>query len=324
MLSLFDSSIDHTRRAHSPPWHPTLTLVSPSFRFDLCGLEPFSDMALVDFHQLAALYKLGRADPGFPICSRPPCMSVASPPRSPSPSVEPDEARPSLPPSTKPQPKTPERVWGAARPTPDITPQSLGSSVRQRQEGDTDRVDNYDRDDYEEYIREDLKNRVFVDYEVFMEYVLRVPHDWRTEWKSVIEATKSAPEFKSYHEEYCKYCKNPTTLEVAFYEPLAKTANAVLDVLSRSGLDGLDNGIPQSYHINNPRKLQGGVFNKSNLSPDLVVLHKEYDTAKPNSLHWANALHVLEVKPHDNAICDGEHMPRLVVGGEHATNLSCI
>jgi len=282
-------------------------------------------MALVDFHQLAVLYKLGRADPGFPsIHSRRLCMSVASPPRSPSPSVEPDEARPPPPPSTKPQPKTPERIRGAARPTPGITPQSRGSSVRQRQEGDTDRVDNYDRDDYEEYIREDIKNRVFVDYEVFMKYVLRVPHDWKTKWKSVIETTKAAPEFKSHHEEYCRRCENSGLSEVAFYEPLANTANAVLDVLSRSGLDGVDTGIPQTYHVNNPRKLQGGVFNKSNLSPDLVVLHEEYDTTKPNSVHWANALHVLEVKPHDNAICDGEHMPRLVVAGEHATSSSCV
>ena len=157
-----------------------------------------------------------------------------------------------------------------------------------------------------------------------MKYALRVPHDRKTKWKSVIEATKAAHEFKSYHEECCSCCEDSTSSEVSSYEPLAKTANAVLDVLSRSGLDGVDSGIPQSYNINSPRKLQGGVSNKSNLSPDLVVLHEEYDTTKPNSVHWANALHVLEVKPHDIAMCDGEDIPRLVLGGEHATSSSRI
>ena len=123
-------------------------------------------MALVDFYQLAVLYKLGRADPGFPsIRSRHPCMPVTPLPPSPSPSVEPDEVHPPLSPL---HPKTPERNGNTTRPVPGITPQSRGLSVRQRQEGDTDRVDNYNRDDYEEYIREDLKNRVFVDFKVFI------------------------------------------------------------------------------------------------------------------------------------------------------------
>jgi len=205
---------------------------------------------------------------------------------------------------------------------PDITPQSHESSVRQRQEGETDRVDNRNRDDYEEYIQGDLKNRVFVDYEVFMECVLRVPRDWRTKWKSVIKAVRVDPRFQSYHKEYCKHCNGSALPEVSFYEPLAKTATAVLDVLSQSGLDGVNAGIPQSYHVNNPRKLQGGSSNKSSLYPDQVVLHGK--CTNTNGLHWANALHVLEIKPHDGAICDGEAMPRWIVDGEHATSSSCV
>jgi len=109
MLRLFDSSITPDT-SHGSLWRPTLTLVSQSFRSNLCGPEPLSPL----------------------------------------------------------HPKTPERNGNTTRPVPGITPQSRGSSVRQRQEGDTDRVDNYNRDDYEEYIREHLKNRVFVDFEVFI------------------------------------------------------------------------------------------------------------------------------------------------------------
>ncbi|KAF9641844.1 hypothetical protein BDM02DRAFT_3273673, partial [Thelephora ganbajun] len=126
-------------------------------------------MALVDFYQLAVLYKLRRPDSGFlPIRSRPLPMSATIPPPSPSPSVDPDQVHLSPSPSMQTEFKTPERKRGAGHPVPDITPLSLGSSIRQRQEGDTDRVEGYKRDDYDDYIREDLKSRVFVDLEVFM------------------------------------------------------------------------------------------------------------------------------------------------------------
>jgi len=240
-------------------------------------------MALVDFYQLATLHKLSQVDPEFPSThSRRFCMSGPPPPLSPSPSAEPNEARPFLPSSMKSQPKTPEHDprW---------------SSVRQRQEGDTDRVDGYDCDDYEEYVREDLKSRVFVDFEVFMECVLHVPKDWNTRWESVIKTIKADPTFCGNLEGHRKYCNNRASLEVSFYEPLVGVANAIYDVLSRSecgGIDGIDSGIPQ--------------------------------TTKPSNLHWANALQVLEVKPHGNAICDGEGMPKLVVDGERVTISSCI
>ena len=274
-------------------------------------------MALVDFYQLAVLHKLGRADPGLPsIRSHPLHMSDASPPPSPSPSVEPEEAHQSPPPSVQPPPTTPKR--SAVRLVPEPTPLSRGSSIRQNQEGDTDRVEGYDRDDYEGYIDEDFKSRVFVDYGVFLEYVLHVPKDWKTQWKPVIATIVADPTFRQHYKEYIGHSNGSTTREELFYEPLAGMANAVLDFLSRPecvGIDGVDSGMPQTYRVNNPKKLQGGIFNKANLSPDLVVLHEGCNPESGN-LHWANALHVLEVKPYRHTICDGSGMPRLVIDGE--------
>jgi len=278
-------------------------------------------MALVDFYQLAALHKLSCVDPGFSIRSHRLChMSGAPPPRSASPSVGPDEARPSLPSSTQTRPKTPERNRSTPRPVPDTTPLSLGSSMRQRQEGNTDRVDGYNRNDYQEYVREDLKGRVFVDFDVFTECVLHVPKDWETEWGPDIDAVEANPEFWEHHKEYFEYCDGSAPREELLYKPLANMANAVLDVWSKLGRT--NPGILHTYHVNNTRKLQGGIFNKANLSPDLVVLHKDCNP-KSNSLHWANALHVLEVKPYGNAICDGGDMPRLIVNGEQVTGFFC-
>ena len=274
-------------------------------------------MALVDFYQLAVLYNLRRADPGFlSIPSHPLPMSATPPSRSPSPSVEPDEAHSPPPPSIQPDPKTPQHK---ARLDPGTTPVSLGTSALRKQDGDTGRVDGYCRGDYDNYVREDLKSRVFVDFEVFMKYVLHAPHDWDTRWKSAIEAIEADPDFKTHHGEYCKRCESETQ-EKQFYKPLMETANAALHVLSH--FPNLSPGIPKRYHVNDPMKVQGGVMNKTGLSPDLVVLHKDCTPSEGGNIHWANPLHVLEVKPFDSAICDGANMPRLVVDGKHATRCS--
>ncbi|KAF9642500.1 hypothetical protein BDM02DRAFT_3273448 [Thelephora ganbajun] len=268
-------------------------------------------MALVDFYQLAVIYNLRRRDADFPSnCSHPLSMSTDAPPTKP-------RVYSSLPPPTLPAPKTPQRRRGPAT-VVGLTPLSRGSSVRQRQEGDTDRVDRYDRGDYEEYVREDLNCRVFVDYEVFMKDVLHVPDDWRTEWGRAIEAVKADAKFNEHHERYCDLCEEAGTLEKHFYPPLMETANAVLDVVSRSYFKKIPPGKRQYYHVNDPNHLKGGVMNKNSLSPDLVLLHKNRPdprTSRSRSLHWANPLHVLEVKPYDNALCDGKNMPRLVVDG---------
>jgi hypothetical protein len=278
-------------------------------------------MALIDFYQLAVLYKLRRADAGFlSTRSHPPPMSATPPPRSPSPSVEPDQAPSSRPPSTRPEPKTPEAKLSAARPVPHVTPISLGSSVRQRQDGDTDRVDKYDCADYDDYVREDLKSRVFVDFEVFMKTVLHAPDDWKTQWGRAIEAVKADPKFTEHHKGYCELCENGGTVEEPFYVPLVNTANAVLAVLDTLTLDHISCGTPQRYHVNHPRRPQGGVMDKSGLSPDLITLHKLCLPPEEGRPHWANLLHILEVKPFDNSICDATHMPRLIVDGRRAMN----
>ena len=276
-------------------------------------------MALFDFYQLAVLYKLRRGDAGFlPIHPHPP-MPATTPPRSPSPSVEPDEGRLSLPP-VRPEFTTPERRPGTSRLLSDITPLSRGSSARQKQEEDTDQVGRYKREDYDDYIREDLQSRVFVDFEIFMKHVLHVPDDWKTQWEPVIKAVKADSSFKSHHKEYCQHCDESSSQEVSFYKPLMNTANAVLDVLSQPRFNNISQGIPQRYHVNDPKKLRGGVMNKASLSPDLVVLHKDCEPSEGGRLHWANPLHILEVKPFDGALCDGKTIPRLVVNGTCATS----
>ena len=270
-------------------------------------------MALFDLYQLAVLYNLRRSDAGFlHIDSHPPPMSSTTPSCS-----SPTKSRgcSSLPlPAPPLLPKTPKRPGTIT--VAGLTPVARGSSVRQKQDGNTDRVDGYNCEEYEEYVREDLSCRVFVDYEVFMKYVLHAPEDWKTKWGPALDAVKANWKFNKYHKEYCGLCDRNGTPEASLYKPLAEMANAVLDVLSRSRFDGIPSEKRQHYHVNEPNRVKGGVMNKHGLSPDLVLLDKNRPIPKKcESVHWANPLHVLEVKPQDNAICDGKHMPRLVVNG---------
>jgi len=198
-----------------------------------------------------------------------------------------------------------------------ITPLALGSSSLQKQQDDTDQVRRYYRADYDRYIREDLTARVFVDFEVFMKRVLHVPDDWDTKWKSAIDAVKADPAFEGSLEGYRKICNDPTSDEKHFYDPLTKTANAALDVLYGETFEGISSGVPQRYRVNDPRYLQGGVMS---LSPDLAIVHEAMSSPSMGT-HWANHLHVLEVKPYDTALCEGRKMPRLVVDGRSNDSL---
>ena len=276
-------------------------------------------MALLDLYQLAVLYNLRRSDAEFiPNRSHQPPMSKTT---QSCPSPTKSSGCSSLPPPTPPLlPKTPKRPGTVT--VPGLTPLSRGSSVRQRQDGDTDRVDKLGRKDYEEYVREDLRCRVFVDYEVFIKYVLHVPADWKTKWGPALDAVKADAKFKEHHENYCGLCDGQGAREENFYPPLVDTANAVLDVISRSNFDDIPSEQRQYYRVNHLNHIMGGVMNKKNLSPDLVLLDKNFPNTN-KSLHWANPLHVLEVKPHDNAICDGKNMPRLVVDGKCSAGSLC-
>jgi len=121
-------------------------------------------MALVDFYQLAVLFNLRRRDAQFLSEHSYPPMPASAPPNS-------NKIHSSLfhhnfvVPATPPRRRDPATVLGL---TLGLTPVSRGAAIRRGQEGDADRVDKYDRVDYEDYIREDLGCRVFVDYEVFM------------------------------------------------------------------------------------------------------------------------------------------------------------
>ena len=263
-------------------------------------------MALVDICKWLSPFNTRHPDPCFYPVPFPLPLSGLSTPGSRSPSVGPQGSRP----------KTPDYGPSNSYGGPGSTPSARGSGVRKKVEGNSDRVDNYKCSDYDEYIHHDLRNRVFVDFEVFLKSVLHVPADWKTLWKSDIEAVRKDDRFGEHYNKYRQRCEMEKPGEQSFYKPLMDTANAVLTVISSTESNNVS-GNPQYYHVNDPNTLRGGVINKSGgLIPDLVVLHEDCRPPDGKNLHWANVLHVLEVKPLSSAICDGDNVYKLMVDGK--------
>ena len=288
-------------------------------------------MALIDFHGLISLYKLACSDAGtISNRSHPPPMPVPIPIRLPSPSVEGFQYRSAQLRFFTPQPD-PGR---AIRSAPNITPTSRGTSVRQKQELNTDRVGKYDSNDYKEFIVQDFeRHRVFVDVDDFMRQVLHVPDDWKTQWGPAIKEVKLNKKFHVCNLRYSNQCETRGIREDTLYKPLVDLINAILEVTCKSTLESVKPKTPQRYIRNDPKKLHYGVLDEADLAPDIIALHEDlYSKLERGEIEegrlttsfmtWANPLQVLEVKHIDTALVDGSHMPRLETNGTSATLFS--
>ena len=281
-------------------------------------------MALIDFHQLALLYRLTRGDAGIlSNRSHPPPMPAATPSGSHPPPNELDNPGSSVFPPTQSAPKYLGHKPDATRFVRDQTPLSDGTSIAPKLRPDADQARKYSSEKYEQYIVQDFeRHRVFVDIDVFMENVLHVPNDWRKKWGGEITKIKHDSTFVAALMSYTDQCNTSGALERDFYQPLVKTTNAILDFSQLSSQGCIKPRTPQRYVVNDPKKISCGVMN--DLSPDIVAVHQDFlphmgdeeGPGKKPSMTWAHPLQMLEVKPWDNALVDGSCMPRLGVNGE--------
>jgi len=289
-------------------------------------------MALIDFYQLAVLFKLSCGNVGTPPNrSHLPPMPATTPSSSRSPSDQSSRVDPFISPSMQLVPKTPERKPDVTLPVQGHTPLTVGTSILQRLVPDEDQVPKYDCAKYEEYIAQDFKrHRVFVDIEVFMKHVLHVPEDWRELWGETIEEIKRDEAFSAAYFDYSSQCKTQG-LEERFYKPLVDMANAIFSCCKLSERDCVKPRTNQRYFRNDPKRVHLGVMN--NLSPDLVAVHNDFKLDSKElerqrigdaDMSWAHPLQVLEVKPSGGALIDGSSMPRLKVNGKPQKTSNCV
>ena len=283
-------------------------------------------MALIDFFQLAVLFKLSCGDVGvFSNPSHPPPMPATKPPSSSFPPGERGRINSFISPSVQPPPRPQERKHDATHSAPNPTPPSVGTSTLPKLSLDTYQVSKYDSTRYEQYTAQDFEHhRVFIDIDVFMERVLHVPENWREVWGPAIKKIKLDKAFSSAGSNYSRQCKIEG-FEKRFYKPLVDMANAILRCSESSLGDCVKPRTYQRYLVNDPQRLSGGIMN--DLSPDIVAVHHDFlphlrpeelkqQEIQRTNISWAHPLQVLEVKPSGGALVDGSCMPRLMVNGK--------
>ena len=234
-------------------------------------------MALVNFHQLVVLHKLAWGDVGVPSSFPcPPPMPTATPMPPPSTLVGNSRSRTSFPIPAGHRSTTINRsLISTPRLTRQNTPQSLGSSVRQKMEPTTGCNRKYSSRDYKRFIEQDLwHHRVFVGMEDFMKHVLHIPDDWMMQWGPIIEEIKANKPFEVHHGSYHAQCETQGSQETNFYEPLVNMVNAILQVTQKSTEQSVKPVTPQRYVRNDPKKIMCGILDEAGLSPDIVAVNE--------------------------------------------------
>jgi hypothetical protein len=160
-------------------------------------------MALVDFYQLAALYKLARGDAGvLSNHSYPPPMPASTLPNLASRWSEQFISHPLL-------ATSPRRQSACAMP---LIPSRSHSEFRwivlmQKLEPDTESPRKANSAKYEEYIIKDFeRHRVFVDIDVFMKHVLHVPDNWKNYGGRLSKKSRQRGLLDAPHRDYTDLC----------------------------------------------------------------------------------------------------------------------
>ena len=286
-------------------------------------------MALVDFYQLALLFKLSCSDVGdLSNPSYPPPMPTITPPNSHSRVDQPGQVDPALSPSTQLEPTTPVRNRGATLSGVHSTPLSVGTAMMQKLQPDVDQPQKYACAKYEQYIIEDFeRNRVFIDIDDFMKHVLHIPEDWKTSWGRTIRLIKRTPEFTTAWWDLTRQSGTPGTAEAAFYKPLVDMTNAIVKLCDLPPDDSAEPRTRVRYLRNDPNKILHGLMKE--LVPDIVAVQDDFITRLSSNeqkeqklattnLTWAQPLHTLEVKSLNCTLVDGSCMPRLKMNGKPA------
>ena len=196
-------------------------------------------------------------------------------------------------------------------------------------ESDTEETTKPTISKYGRYMIQDFdSHRVFVDIEVFMKHVLRVPVNWKQEWADVIHEIRADCVFTDARCKYNAQCEKSGFKEEDFYKPLVSMVNAIFKGLSTSKKVKMGTGL--CCLRNDPRKIIGRVM--SELVPNVVTVHKDFleeisgkekkeGRLTDTNLTWAHPIQMIEVKPGGNLLVDGSQMRRLVVNGEPPTRI---
>ncbi|KAG7442732.1 uncharacterized protein BT62DRAFT_973413 [Guyanagaster necrorhizus] len=164
--------------------------------------------------------------------------------------------------------------------------------------------------DFDRYILEDLRIRVFISADHYFSNILHLPDDWRMndEIKSKIEAVKNDVVFENHVKTYVALCNQSSPGEKTFYHPHSLMCNSAFDVLgatedSRLGIyrqdaksvdGGLEKNIPDTLGV------LRAMFNSSG-----NVVDNMEDKGPEDNFSWAQTMHWQEFKPNEYYLDEG-------------------
>ena len=189
-----------------------------------------------------------------------------------------------------------------------------------------DQSQEYGITEYDGHIaRHFAHNQVFVDMDVFMTHVLRVPEDWKVSWDSAIRNIKCDPAFSAAHRDFTRRSGTQGAEEWRPHKSLVDMTNAVVEFSDMLP----DAPAKPRTRVHHPGNDKQGAPNRLTNDPktDVIAVHSGFlpylrveerernRLAEPNPT-WAQPLQLLEVKLLDCALVDGSCMPRLRTNGK--------
>ncbi|KAG7447128.1 uncharacterized protein BT62DRAFT_993462 [Guyanagaster necrorhizus] len=127
--------------------------------------------------------------------------------------------------------------------------------------------------DFDRYILDDLRDRVFMSADHYFSNILHLPADWRTndEITSKIEAVKNDAVFKNHVKAYVALCNESSPGEKNFYHPHSLMCNSAFDVLGATE----DSGI--GIYRQDAKPVDGGL--EKNIPDTLGVLRAMFNSS---------------------------------------------
>ncbi|KAK0498092.1 hypothetical protein EDD18DRAFT_1461191 [Armillaria luteobubalina] len=173
-------------------------------------------------------------------------------------------------------PRTPQKAASKDNTTTDVqsTPYAHGSASHSVAELQTQDGQNHKMDEADAYLKDDLRHRIFVEFDTFLVKILHLPADWRVSLKSNIATVQEDEKYRSYFKDYLDLCNNVGTgidKERKLYRPHADLCNRVIDVLHRQSTPKVGKEDLIQFFPIDPYVVRGSM---AMVKPDMVgILH---------------------------------------------------
>ncbi len=199
----------------------------------------------------------------------------------------------------------------------------------------------------DEYLQEDLRHRVFMNFDTFLQTILLLPPNWRTEYKSAIDKVLADEEFGQLLNAYLEKANILSVnhdREKRLYRPHAKMHNRAIDVLQTHPKTTVSEGNVVHIIRSDPLAVRGSteqlkpdivgmliqIFASATDSASLLALEeygeaqdtdkkdKERQESRPLAQDhvpaWPQLTDAVEMKAVDNALDEGTNAIRLLTG----------